>query len=135
MNSTILHRLLDFIGLILGALITYDFTMLGVDPARAATISAAILLADNVVKLLINLTVDGPGGLFSKWDTNALHNVLNVSGVFVGSMLTFEWQALGFSPAAAGFLAGFFLTMNKIIKFALNINRSGIGGLLTPPRA
>ena len=133
MNSTVLHRLLDFFGLIVGALVAYDWTALGFNPAVAATMAAYVLLVDKVLKLAINLSVDGPGGLFAKWDTNTAHNVLNVLGLFIGGLLAFDWAAIGLDPVTAAKLAGVILAADKLIKFALNINRSGIGGLFIPP--
>ncbi len=133
MKSTVIHRLMDFLGLIFGALVAYDWTSLGMNPAMAATVAAYVFLIDKILKLAINLTVDGPGGLFAKWDTNTAHNIVNVIGLFVASLLAFDWTGLGLSPQAAATMAGAFLFADKAVKFWLNINRAGLSGLLIPP--
>lgn len=63
MNTNLVHNILNFIGLIVGALIAYDWTILGVAPSTAAVIAGAVLLADKVIKLAINITRDGVTGL------------------------------------------------------------------------
>lgn len=64
MNANAAHNVLNLIGLIIGALIAFDWSQLGMDPATAATVAGAILMADKVVKLGINITRDGVNGLF-----------------------------------------------------------------------
>lgn len=66
MNTNAIHNLLNFIGLIIGALIAYDWTMLGMSDATAAKTAAIVLVADKLIKLALNVTRDGIGGLFSK---------------------------------------------------------------------
>jgi len=66
MNTNAIHNILNFIGLIVGALIAYDWTTLGLSPGTAATVAGAVLLADKVIKLAINVTRDGIGGLFAQ---------------------------------------------------------------------
>lgn len=63
MNTNLIHNILNVIGLIIGALLTYDWTMLGMSDKMAATVAAAVLLADKIIKLGINLTRDGVSGL------------------------------------------------------------------------
>lgn len=63
LNSNSLHNLLNVIGLIVGALITYDWQSLGLDPVTAAKVAGGVLLADKVIKLGINITRDGVTGL------------------------------------------------------------------------
>lgn len=63
MNTNLLHNVLNVIGLIIGALLTYDWTMLGMSDKMAATVAAAVLLVDKIIKLGINLTRDGVSGL------------------------------------------------------------------------
>lgn len=65
MNTNAIHNILNLIGLIVGALITFDWTGIGLDPAVAATIAGGVLLADKIIKLAINIMRDGFGGLFS----------------------------------------------------------------------
>lgn len=65
MNSNAFHNILNIIGLIVGALVTYDWTVLGLSPTTAATVAGGFLLADKIIKLAINVTRDGLGGLFA----------------------------------------------------------------------
>ena len=64
MNTNALHNILNLIGLIVGALLSYDWTQLGLDAEQAARIAAGALLADKVIKFAINILRDGIGGLF-----------------------------------------------------------------------
>lgn len=64
MNTNAIHNILNLVGLILGSLIVYDWTQLGLTADKAAFVAGAILLADKVVKLGLNVTRDGVGGLF-----------------------------------------------------------------------
>jgi hypothetical protein len=63
MNSNMLHNILNVVGLIVGALITYDWQSLGLDPVTAAKVAGGVLLADKIIKLAINITRDGVTGL------------------------------------------------------------------------
>ena len=63
MNTNMIHNLLNIVGLIVGALITYDRTILGVSLGTAAIIAGAVLLIDKIIKLTINVTRDGVSGL------------------------------------------------------------------------
>lgn len=64
MNMNAVHNVLNLVGLVIGALIAFDWSQLGMDPATAATVAGAILMADKVVKLGMNVTRDGVDGLF-----------------------------------------------------------------------
>jgi hypothetical protein len=68
-------------------------------------------------------------------NANAFHNILNLIGLIVGSLITFDWAGLGLSPSVAATIAGGVLLADKIIKLAMNITRDGIGGLfkVQPP--
>lgn len=68
-------------------------------------------------------------------NANAIHNILNLIGLIVGSLVTFDWAQIGLSPTTAALVAGGFLMADKIIKLAMNITRDGIGGLfkVQPP--
>jgi len=68
-------------------------------------------------------------------NVNAIHNILNLIGLVVGALITFDWASLGLAPEAAAFVAGAVLLADKIIKLAMNIFRDGIGGLfkVQPP--
>lgn len=63
MNTNLLHNILNLLGLIVGALVFYDWAALGLDATTAAAISSGFLLADKVIKLSINILRDGVGGL------------------------------------------------------------------------
>lgn len=67
--------------------------------------------------------------------TNAIHNLMNIAGLIIGTLVTFDWAGLGFSPEAAAMIAGWVLMGDKVIKIAMNIMRDGIGGLfkVQPP--
>jgi hypothetical protein len=65
-------------------------------------------------------------------NTNAIHNILNLIGLVVGSLVTFDWAGLGMSAEGAAMLAGWVLFGDKIIKLAINIFRDGLGGLFKP---
>lgn len=62
-------------------------------------------------------------------NTNAIHNILNLLGLVIGSLITFDWAGLGLSPPVAATIAGGVLLADKIIKLGMNITRDGIGGL------
>ncbi|MGC4008862.1 MAG: hypothetical protein QM805_07725 [Pseudomonas sp.] len=68
-------------------------------------------------------------------NVNAIHNILNLIGLIVGSLITFDWANLGLSPEMAATIAGGVLLADKVIKFALNIFRDGVTGLwkVQPP--
>jgi hypothetical protein len=66
MNTNAIHNILNFVGLIVGALIVYDWTMLGLSPSAAATVAAVVLTADKIIKLAMNILRDGLGGLFKQ---------------------------------------------------------------------
>lgn len=62
-------------------------------------------------------------------NTNALHNILNLLGLLVGSLIMFDWASLGLTPETAAMVASGFILADKVIKFAINIFRDGLGGL------
>lgn len=68
-------------------------------------------------------------------NANAIHNVLNLVGLIIGALLTYDWTLLGLSPESAAFVAGWVLFGDKVIKLAMNIVRDGFGGLfkVQPP--
>jgi hypothetical protein len=63
MNANLFHNLLNFASLIIGSLVTYDWTTLGVNPATAAQIAGGVLAANSVIKLGVNISRDGLTGL------------------------------------------------------------------------
>lgn len=66
MNFNLIHNILNFLGLIFGALVTYDWTMLGLSPEMAAIVTGIVLTSDKLVKLAMNIFRDGLGGLFKE---------------------------------------------------------------------
>jgi hypothetical protein len=62
-------------------------------------------------------------------NTNAVHNVLNIIGLIIGALITFDWTQLGLSAETAAIVAGGVLLADKVIKLAMNVVRDGIGGL------
>lgn len=64
MNANMVHNILNFIGLIIAALLTYDWTQLGLTAESAVLVAAWVMMADKVIKLAMNLFRDGFTGLF-----------------------------------------------------------------------
>lgn len=62
-------------------------------------------------------------------NTNAIHNILNLIGLVVGSLIAFDWASLGLAPETAAMIASGFILADKIIKLVMNIFRDGLGGL------
>ena len=65
-------------------------------------------------------------------NTNLIHNILNIVGLIVGSILFYDWTALGVSPETAASLSAGLLVADKVIKLAINIARDGFTGLVKP---
>lgn len=68
-------------------------------------------------------------------NANAVHNILNLVGLIIGALITFDWTSLGFSAEQAALFAGWVLLGDKIIKLGMNVFRDGFGGLfkVQPP--
>jgi len=68
-------------------------------------------------------------------NTNMIHNILNLIGLIIGAMITFDWTQLGFTAEQAALFAGWVLMGDKLIKFGMNILRDGFAGLwkVQPP--
>lgn len=64
MNFNAVHNILNFLGLIIGALITFDWTTLGLSAEQAALFAGWVLMGDKIIKLAMNIIRDGLGGLF-----------------------------------------------------------------------
>ena len=62
-NTNLVHNILNLIGLILGALLTVDWTGLGLSDLAAAKVAAGVLLLSNLIKMTMNLTRDGASGI------------------------------------------------------------------------
>ena len=58
-----------------------------------------------------------------------LHNILNLLGLVIGSLIAFDWAGLGLSPSVAAAIASGVLIADKVIKLAINVLRDGVGGL------
>ena len=58
-----------------------------------------------------------------------IHNILNLIGLIIGALITFDWTTLGFTAEQAAMFAGFVLLADKIIKLAMNVLRDGFEGL------
>lgn len=65
-------------------------------------------------------------------NTNLMHNILNLIGLIIGALITFDWTALGFTAEQAALFAGWVLVGDKVIKLAMNITRDGLTGLAKP---
>lgn len=68
-------------------------------------------------------------------NANAIHNILNLVGLLVGSLIAFDWASLGLAPETAAIVASGVLLADKIVKLGMNIMRDGLGGLfkVQPP--
>ena len=68
-------------------------------------------------------------------NANAFHNILNLIGLIVASLVLYDWTQLGLSAETAATVTAGLLLADKIIKFAMNIFRDGITGLwkVQPP--
>lgn len=64
MNANMIHNILNIIGLVLGSLISVDWTQLGISAPTAAALAGGVLAANNGVKLIMNIFRDGLSGLF-----------------------------------------------------------------------
>lgn len=58
-----IHNILNIVGLIIGAFITFDWTSLGFTAEQAALFAGWVLIGDKVIKLGMNITRDGLTGL------------------------------------------------------------------------
>lgn len=65
-------------------------------------------------------------------NTNAIHNLLNLIGLIIGGLVAFDWTQFGVSTETALTITGAVLLADKVIKFAMNISRDGVGGLFKP---
>jgi len=63
-------------------------------------------------------------------NTNMLHNILNLIGVLVGALISFDWTSLGFSASTAAAVGGGVLLLQSGIKLAINVLRDGLTGLV-----
>lgn len=63
-------------------------------------------------------------------NTNLIHNIINLVGLILGALITFDWTQLGLTPEQAASIAGIVLIMNNLIKLAMNITRDGLTGLI-----
>jgi len=68
-------------------------------------------------------------------NANAIHNILNLIGLIIGALLTFDWASLGMTAEQAAALAAWFIMGDKVVKLGINITRDGLGGLwrVQPP--
>lgn len=64
LNTNLIHNILNFIGLIVGALIAFDWTTLGMTAEQAALVAGWVLLGDKVIKIAMNILRDGFTGLY-----------------------------------------------------------------------
>lgn len=67
-----------------------------------------------------------------RFNSNAVHNLLNLIGLIVGTLVVFDWASLGMSPELAASIAGGLLVADKVVKFGINITRDGFTGLWKP---
>lgn len=63
MNTNLFHNILNVVFLVVGVLVTFDWTVFGFDATVTVKIVGALMLAQNLLKLGINVTRDGVAGL------------------------------------------------------------------------
>lgn len=63
MNANLFHNILNIAFLIIGVLVTFDWTVFGFDAAVTVKIVGALVLVQSLLKLGINITRDGVTGL------------------------------------------------------------------------
>jgi hypothetical protein len=63
MNANAFHNILNVVFLIVGVLVTFDWTVFGLDPVMTTKIVGALMLLQNVLKLAVNIGRDGVTGL------------------------------------------------------------------------
>lgn len=63
-NTNLIHNILNFVGLIIGGLIAYDWTQLGLSAEQAAFVAGVVLLGDKIIKIGMNILRDGFSGLY-----------------------------------------------------------------------
>lgn len=63
-------------------------------------------------------------------NTNMLHNILNLIGVLVGALISFDWTTIGLSASTAAAVGGGVLLLQSGIKLAINVLRDGLTGLV-----
>ena len=63
MNANAFHNLLNVLMLLFGSLITFDFTMFGLDPKTALFVTGIVIITEKVLKIAVNIVRDGFAGL------------------------------------------------------------------------
>lgn len=63
MNANLFHNLLNILMLLFGSLITFDWTMFGLDAKTALFVTGIIIITEKVLKISVNLFRDGVTGL------------------------------------------------------------------------
>lgn len=63
MNTNLIHNILNLIGLLVAALVGFDWAGLGLPPETVALITSVVLFADKILKFMINIWRDGISGL------------------------------------------------------------------------
>lgn len=63
MNANAFHNLLNVLMLLFGSLITFDWTMLGLDARTALFVTGIIIISEKILKITVNIVRDGFSGL------------------------------------------------------------------------
>lgn len=66
MNSNLFHNFITLVLLVLGAVVTFDWTTLGVSSELALQITGGIVMATSLLKVIVNVKRDGITGLVKK---------------------------------------------------------------------
>ena len=63
MNTNALHNILNFLGVLVASLLTFDWAGIGMSPETAVILATAFIWADKLIKIAMNVLRDGIGGL------------------------------------------------------------------------
>lgn len=63
LNTNLLHNILNVLMLLFGSLITFDWTMLGLDARTALFVTGIIIISEKILKITVNIVRDGFSGL------------------------------------------------------------------------
>lgn len=66
MNANAFHNFLNIFMLIIGSLVTFDWTMFGLDSATALKVTGTVILVNSILKIVVNANRDGVTGMFKE---------------------------------------------------------------------
>jgi len=63
MNANAFHNLLNVLMLLFGTLVTFDWTMFGLDAKTALFVTGVVIITEKLLKIAVNIARDGVTGL------------------------------------------------------------------------